>query len=210
MRHDLLGTEVSFRPPSTTRDLLHYRVWIAAVRDPEQRWFELIRWVASWVETPAEFAGPDGLAAFLGAADPSAAAAAFVELAEAIALSAELPPDLIERLQVMLDRQNGIDPKWKPKPSCDCARCRRDLDHIPEGATCLYEEAGADVLHVADWVGDVLEGSSSEPYYLTQIRGAYSRASGRWSAHERERREREEEQREEKSKVLDQVFGPRK
>lgn len=187
------STLISFRVPRTTADVLEYRAFILSMEDATRLVRSAAEWAAAHIEEPADLSRSDMLINWLEREFAEDSFDELLELCGAIAQSACMPQDVLDDIGKMLDLQNDIDPKWRPKPKCDCPRCRRpDIDENPPGVSCMYDDLNPIAVNVAAIASGVSDGQAQDPYFLTQIRSVFQRSTSRIYAQKREEREEKE------------------
>jgi hypothetical protein len=166
--------EVLFRPPPTTADVLEWTVWIACMDDIAQQIQCAWQWAARWVQ------GEDAktLSQKFGDVD------SIVQLCSTIAQSAGVPEDIRTGLAELLDKQNGVNPDWKPKGVCGCSRCRRGIE---SNQPCMYDGVDPRLQIAAAAVIDTHDVDA--PLYVNQIRAVLDAAENRRIRFERDTEE---------------------
>lgn len=184
-------SRVVFEVPTTTADVLTYRVYILPMTDSERQVKASVQWASSHIVEPKRLGTPSGLLDALYNDMPlEEAALELRKLCDAIAESAEAPAYVLSELAVVLDKQNGLDPNWTPPSACECPMCRRpEVERNPPGVECMYDNISPVGMMAASAASGVQPEGAAAPYFLTQIRGVIERSSARQMAWDRKERE---------------------
>jgi hypothetical protein len=158
------GREWHYKVPDTAGDVLEFRVWAMAHREQPNEFLLIVsQWLKRWVlEDIRDLLTAETLPQL-------------VALAEVVAASASLPPDVLDGLQRYWLRSSELD-GIAPKDPCDCPKCKHGEESVPEGV-CLFD--GIPVASLA--LGSALMGLDdagallSQPYWLLQVQGVRSR-----------------------------------
>ena len=200
--HLLGGRVIRFRIPPTAADILDWKIKIQCVshvvEDGEDGPVRLegaraqillgLRWAAQWVEFDIATSRPaDQLGVLIAKWVPEAERFfAVVELCNAICASASLDVEVLDSITAMYDERNSVPKEFKSPPLCPCFRCEmaqhEKVVENPPGEKCLFEEVDPRAVLAVMELARV--DSVDEPYYVSQIRGALSRASDRKSSYE--------------------------
>lgn len=206
---DIAGAALACRVPQTTLDVLQWRVRIASL--PLEAKLRCANdWLRSHVVNTDENGPADtqwlGLLQHLAGIDTTdtPAIAHLLLAGDLLCEQAGYPAELLAGIVTFRDRQNGIDPNWKPQPVCDCYQCvsRGRVPNDPD-MVCVYDvpDMSVEAAIALSGIEDV-----NEPYWLTQVRGAMQRADSRRWAHEREQRELDREENREREERWDETL----
>lgn len=206
-RIDIGDTCVVCHVPATTLDVLEFRVRIRCLADDVRRQ-EAARWFARHTNVTGEelatyaenlraetCLSPARVFELFGryASDDVPLDVLLYGACESLCEVAGLSKEVLAGVVAFRDRQSGIKPSWRPESVCTCIRCRWNgppedaPDELPPGMTCIYLEADIRSVLAATSVAGLTD--PSEPYWLSQLRGAMEQAVARRLAHDREAQE---------------------